>query len=175
MPEENKNSWVGNVEINVDRAVECYMRRGWAPVPWKNQPADVKIAIRAAGMRPKMKSCFENSQRLVLGQRHVPLTYVEGWVTTGLPLLIEHAWLQDPEGRRVDVTLSAERVRVHASWTVTRLELITSMARTRIYGPVFADRFRDTHAQALAALYGPGVVNWLTKKNNSDLIEVKEI
>lgn len=175
MPVEIKNDHAGSVKIDVDRAVDYYSRRGWAPVPWRDQPADVKIAIRAAGMRPKIKSCFENSQRLVLGQRHVPLTYVEGWVTSGFPMLFEHAWLQDPEGRRVDVTLSAERVRVYESWTVTRLELITSMSRTRVYGPVFADRFRDTHAQALAALYGPDTVNWLTKKNNSDLIKVKEI
>ena len=156
MKEESQKSWTGDVEIDVERAINFYSRHGWAPVPWKNQNESVRAAIRAAGFRPKIKSCFENAQRLSVGQRHVELTYVEGWVTTDLPVVFEHAWLVDGEGRRVDITMSARRVNVHACWTVSRVDLITAMARTRVYGPVFADRFRDTYARALSSVYGPG-------------------
>lgn len=136
-----------------DRKIDLYLRRGWAPVSWSHHPPHIKEAIREARMVPKIKSCFENSQRIVLKTRR-PFTYAEGWVTTkNVPFPIQHGWLiDDLTGERVDLTLNAAEVAPIVSWTVPREELLLTIIGRGTYGPVRQERLFLTQQEAFAAM-----------------------
>ena len=134
---------------DTDRRLDHYFRNGWAPTPFAHHPPHIRRAIRAAGMRPKMKCCFENCIRLVLQQRVVPLTYCEGFVATDhVPFPIEHAWLKDEHGTVVDVTLGEGRtVTILAHREFTREEVTSGVLKTQVYGPLDQKWFWRTSAE----------------------------
>lgn len=144
MPEKSLN-----VDDETDRRIRQYVRNGWSPVPYAHHPAHIRQAIRAAGIRPKMKACFENCIRLMLQQRVVRLTYCEGFVSTAyVPFPIEHAWLKDEHGTVVDVTLSPDRAPVvisHREYTLA--EVREGVSKTGVYGPVNPEWFLQAHAE----------------------------
>lgn len=151
-------------EAVVDRRIKQYLRRGWAPVPWGHQPEHVKAALREARMVPKMKSCFENSQRLII-ETCGPFTYAEGWVSTArVPFPIQHGWLvDDTTGERIDLTLFVDEVRPLASWTVPRETLLRTIVSRGTYGPADEARFLATHAEAWEAILGPSARGFLDR------------
>lgn len=128
------------IDRTVDERIDTYHRLGWCPVPWAHHPPRVRAAIRAAAMRPQIKQCFANSQRLLLRQDVTPFVYVEGVVTTGL-IPFEHAWLR-LDGDDVDVTLTGTgtgRVVVLAAYEVPKSEVISRVVKRGTFGPVRAD------------------------------------
>lgn len=134
---------------DTDRRIAQYMRNGWAPVPFAHHPPHIRLAIRAARMRPKMKCCFENCIRLICQQQVVPLTYCEGFVSTAhVPFPIEHAWLKDEHGVVIDVTLGAERgvvILAHREYTPAAVR--TGILRTRVFEPIDPEWFLRTQAE----------------------------
>ena len=140
-------------QATLDRRIDLYLRRGWAPVPWAHHPPHIKEAIREARMVPKMKSCFENSQRIILKTRR-PFTYAEGWVATAhTPFPIQHGWLiDDSTGERVDLTLKVQDVKPLVSWTVARDELVLILAGRGFYGPLKEPQFLINQTNAWNAL-----------------------
>lgn len=134
-----------------DQKIAHYHRRGWCPVPWAHHPPHVRAAIRAVGFRPGMKACFANAARVTLGQRAVPLTYVEGWVTARLPIPFEHAWVEDADGVAHDLTLPGDEVSVRVSWRVDADALRRTLVARRTYGPAEPERFVATRRDAYAA------------------------
>lgn len=144
-----------SADDTVSRRLAQYQRRGWCPVPWRHQPVHVKAAIRAARVVPKMKGCFENSQRIVLRQQLVPFTYTEGWVTSArVPFPFQHGWLTDANGERVDLTLDVADVLPLVSWTVSFDVLRMILVARRFFGPALLERFNETHATAWETLAG---------------------
>ena len=141
---------------DTDRRIAQYMRNGWAPVPYAHHPPHIRLAIREARMRPKMKCCFENCIRLICQQQVVPLTYCEGWVSTAhVPFPIEHAWLKDEHGTVVDVTISESRKAVilaHREYTPA--EVRVGILKTQVYGPIDKEWFWQAHAGVWQKLTG---------------------
>jgi hypothetical protein len=88
---------------NSKSVIQKLLNNGWCPVSYKHQPEHIKIAIKAANFRPAAKQCFSNAQKLVLMQHKVKLTYVEGIVSSVIPIL--HAWVKDEENVYHDITL----------------------------------------------------------------------
>lgn len=138
--------------LTLDERIEHYRRRGWCPVPWRHQADRVRAAIRAARMVPQMKGCFANSARVVLRQDVLPLTYCEGWVTSSLPIPIEHAWVEDGDGVRHDLTLPVEDVRPLIWWRIPTPALRDALVWRGRFGPIDEAGFRQTHRAAFAAL-----------------------
>lgn len=135
----------------IDRKIDRYLKYGWCPLPWKHHPPHIKAAIKAARMVPKMKGCFENSQRLILADPS--LTYVEGWIQSpALPIPIEHAWVMDAEGRHHDVTLQtskdAPQPRRLLQWTAPTEEVRRVLIERRTFGPIRTQQFHASHMEA---------------------------
>jgi len=136
-------------EERTNKRFETYMRMGWAPVPFKHQPPHIKKALREARVRPKIKGCFETNSKLVLFQDEVPLTYVEGWVTTErVPFPFEHAWVQDDVGTDIDVTITPKQPRILVSWEVPASEVRRAVFSRGYYGPIRGHEFNETSRQA---------------------------
>ena len=120
----------------VERNLQKLQKNGWAAVPFKDQPPAIRRAIRLARMRPLLKQCFANAQRLVINQSEYEFQYHEGIVKSIVP--IEHAWLS-LDGEVVDVTL-LEKPTILAEYTATPEEIRVRMLRTGCYGPVDPQR-----------------------------------
>lgn len=135
----------------IDRKIDRFLKNGWCPLPWKHHPPHIKAAIKAARMVPKMKGCFENSQRLVLS--NPSLAYVEGWIQApSFPIPIEHAWVEDEEGRPYDVTLQTSKdtpqPRRLLQWTAPTEEVRRVLVERRTFGPIRVQHFHATHREA---------------------------
>lgn len=113
-----------------------YNKNGWLPVPYNHHPEPVRRAIKAAHLRPAMKQCYQNSQRLMVCQNEVKFKYYEGLVGSIIPL--QHAWLE-LDGKIVDVTLD-KPLEVLARYECSAEEIRLHMIQTRTYGPVHEDR-----------------------------------
>lgn len=96
--------------LDLDTKIHLFSTRGWCPVRWAHHPEPIKQLLRDTGIRPKMKGCYENCQRVMLSLHPLveELTYCEGYITTFL--LLDHAWLRY-KGEIVDLTLEAPRER----------------------------------------------------------------
>jgi len=141
-----------NRRERIDRDFERYHRNGWAPVPWRQHPPELRRAIRAARMRPKLKGCFENSLRLTLEQREVPVTYVEGWCTSSLVgWPFQHAWVRIGDTEH-DVTIVDGDVRRLVKWEPPRDYIVTAIIEREWFGPVAEPVFARTFRAALAML-----------------------
>lgn len=133
--------------------VARYLKRGWCPVPWAHHPPHIKAAIRQARMVPKLKGCFENSQRLVLRDYAGAFTYVEGWVCSrALPIPIQHAWIMDADGQYHDLTMTPDTPKVLVDWTVPQQDLRRTLLMRGFYGPIDETRFQQTYEEAFLAL-----------------------
>lgn len=123
-------------EYKRDRRVDCYVKRGWCPVPWAHHPEPIKRAIRAMGWRPQMKQCFANSQRFALyADRHgIEVEYREGYASGLIPF--EHAWLMF-EGRVLDLTIEPDgAVEYLKSYAVPTATILQHVVRTETFSPI---------------------------------------
>lgn len=121
---------------DLSKVVEQYNKNGWVPVPYQNQDARVREAIKAARFRPAIKQCFANSQRLLTQQTLYEFEYVEGIIESVIP--IQHAWLE-LDGQRVDVTLP-HLPNIVCSYKVPKDQVYLNMIKTKAYGPVMWER-----------------------------------
>jgi hypothetical protein len=111
-------------------------KRGWWPSPWAHHPPEIRAALRSQGWRPRVKQCFSNCQRFILGaigtelEQH--LEYREGWATVSIPM--EHAWLLY-KGEVMDMTLGPNaKVEYGESLACTTAEIIEVILMTQMYG-----------------------------------------
>lgn len=116
-----------------DDVIRTITRNGWAPAPYAHRALHIRDAIRAACIRPAVKQCYANAQRLVLGQQAVPLRYVEGVVMSIIP--IEHAWVMDAAGVEHDVTLEVLPEVLWRAPPMDREQLFAEVGRRGWYGP----------------------------------------
>lgn len=120
----------------VDRMIAVFNRQGWYPAKWSHHPKAIKDALRDIGLRPQIKQCFANCQRLLLSDHPIAreLSYHEGYVQTVIP--IQHAWLVYGQAI-VDLTLGP-RVAINYldSFAYTREEVRRKVIKTLTFGPV---------------------------------------
>lgn len=94
------------------RKFETYQAQGWAPADWAHHPTEIKAEIRRLGWRPKIKECFMNSQRFLLGvSPEMGLVYCEGYAEMMISQArypLEHGWLLY-RGAVLDLTLGPDR------------------------------------------------------------------
>ena len=127
---------------DTNRRIDIFKRRGWCPVRYAHHPKPIKDALRKLGIRPQMKQCFSNCQRLFMGARWLDLEYHEGYITTIIPM--PHGWLLWEE-QLIDLTLPSDReIEYHGSTAYTRDEVQLNMART-IQWCVMDDRVLHSH------------------------------
>jgi len=122
----------------VDRRIEIYTRMGWCPIPYAHHPEEIKHAIREMHMRPKMKECYMNCQKLYVFDNTIPdedIEYHEGWVETIIPL--QHAWLKW-KGQIVDLTLNSNEkdIKYLKSNAYTRQEVRAAVVKHGVWCPV---------------------------------------
>lgn len=67
--------------------------------------------VAETGLTGEPNQCFANCQQYVACEgfmKGCKLRYCEGWVDTGGPFLLYHAWLVDDEGNAYDPTLGTK-------------------------------------------------------------------
>ena len=121
--------------------IAYYLRHGWAPVSYKHLNPALRALIKAMGYRPRMKECFQNTQRIFMEahMRRMPwvarLAYHEGWISSlGVP--VQHAWLS-LDGENQDPTLDNKApVDYLASNSYTVSQVRNSIITTQMYTAV---------------------------------------
>jgi hypothetical protein len=128
----------------VERMIQTYERLGWCPVKWAHHPKPIKDALRAVGIRPAMKQCFANCQRLMISRHPIveALEYREGYVVSLIPMI--HAWLIF-EGERVDLTLQPDRddVEYLDSVAYDAEGVVRGILRNKCFGPLDERRLAE--------------------------------
>jgi hypothetical protein len=147
---------------DTSRRIDGYLARGYYPVKWSHHPPEIKVALRAMGLRPGMKQCWANVQRFVLNNHMMGLgldvEYHEGWAHRLIPF--EHAWMVY-RGEVLDLTLPPGDVEYHESQTYTAAEVAEALGRSGFYGAVDWRKLAEIHPMraqfdALRALGSPG-------------------
>ena len=120
-----------------------YAEMGWAPVPWSHHPKEIRDALRATGLRPGLKMCFANSQRLLVRATDMGLAvaerlaYREGWALLDIGgdsarLPIEHGWLEYG-GNVLDLTSADGRLQYGPAITYSYEQIVKNAARTGLW------------------------------------------
>ena len=134
------------------KVAQRFRKHGYVAVKWGHHPDAVRDIIKREHFRPKLKSCFENCARLIIGALRFNyaqyFTYCEGWIEAdGLPM--QHAWLLY-KGEIVDLTLvGRDDVTYGEHRTMTCKEARDKIVETGKYGP-----FVELHS------FGPHVEVW---------------
>lgn len=131
--------------MNNHNKINCFMKKGWCPVPYKHHPIHIKTAIKAANFKPQMKCCHANAQKLILMQNKVNLQYVEGIVASIVP--IKHAWVIDENNQHHDIT-SNPALKPICYKVYSKQDLITNINETRMFTFV-NDEWLDLMQQAI--------------------------
>lgn len=132
--------------------------RDW--VPFDVAPLDdderayVRACVKRARMRPILKECFSNSQRVILGDGENRLAYAEGWAG------MHHGWLTIG-GKVVDLTLSpaALGLRLHVPKSIKgdirfRMAAATEDLNDRMAGDYFGVQFTKKEVAAFVITNG---------------------
>lgn len=109
-----------------DDKIRSFLTNGWCPVPYAHHPKPIRDALREVGLRPAMKQCFANCQRLLVTSS-LDLEYHEGWAVHLIPF--EHAWLVW-EGQRIDLTLRGDDMDYRESIQYTKAEVLLNAVET---------------------------------------------
>ena len=123
------------VKSEAEKICEVYAKQGWYPAKWKHHPRGIKDALQQTGIRPKIKQCYANCQRLLTSGHPIAhdLEYHEGYVMVLIP--VPHAWLVYGHAI-VDLTLPPGHAQEYGpSLAYTHEEVCRSVA-TGYYGPV---------------------------------------
>lgn len=121
------------VKSEAEKICEVYARQGWHPAKWAHHPKMIKEALRQTGIRPRIKQCYANCQRLITSGHPIAedLEYHEGYVHTIIPL--PHAWLTYGHAI-VDLTLPPGKE--YGPSVAYSLAEVRRSVMTGYYGPV---------------------------------------
>jgi hypothetical protein len=128
--------------------------------------------------RTKNQECFTNAMMVVAAQwPGTRLRYVEGWATTKWGIVVEHGWVQAGE-RVLEVTpiwleaaVEGEEREYYPVLSLTRSQLLREARKPEAITPFsgwggslhrrYMEESRRIYKQAMASLYGEGVVKRL--------------
>lgn len=130
---------------DLTRIRDVFDKQGWYPARWSHHPKEIRDALKAMRYRPRIKSCWQNSQVFFLRcnlelQNPIAknLFYCEGWIdTVGVPM--EHAWLLYKD-EILDLTLAENDRRkvvyIGCGLTYTVDEVLAHLRESKFYSPV---------------------------------------
>lgn len=116
--------------MNTNKRINCFVKKGWCPVPYSHHPTHIKEAIKLANFKPQMKCCHANAQKLITNQNKINLRYVEGIVANFIP--IQHAWVIDEQDQFHDITLNP-MPKVICYKIYSKLDVMENILKTQMY------------------------------------------
>ena len=147
-----------------ENLVQTYFKQGWVPVRWSHHPKAVRDAIRRVGMRPMLKQCFLNCQKLLM-MSDLEAEYREGWATRAIPIM--HSWLVY-DGEIVDLTITDKSLRYLDSYAVPKEQISRVVFGRGYWGVIDGERMASIspYREAFEAL---------RKTTGQDLLGINDV